>query len=173
MRTSELKMRGRREPAARHARHYEERLHDFWKVQDRLREETDRRYADRHARKEEEPARSKMRADAERRYRINELQRSGGQRIRAQDECRRETQRNRDLLNQLKLLLFSPHQRSNFQVNPFFIQTANVYSHNRTPSLVTRTHLVHQPRLPELRQVPMDDSRDATSMGLAEINAES
>ena len=41
-----MEMRRRREAEERHARDYEERLHERWKAEDRHREETDRRYAD-------------------------------------------------------------------------------------------------------------------------------
>ena len=67
MSTSEMEMRRRRDAEKHHARDYEERLHERWKAVDRLREETDRRYAERLARKEEELARANERADAERR----------------------------------------------------------------------------------------------------------
>ena len=80
--TSEMEKRRRSE---RHARDYEERLHQRWKAEDRLREETDRRYAERIARKEEELARANERADAERRYGIDELDRSEEQRLRAEE----------------------------------------------------------------------------------------
>ena len=65
--TSEMQMRRRREAEERHARDYEECLQERWKAEDRLREETDRRYEERLARKEEELARANERADAERR----------------------------------------------------------------------------------------------------------
>ena len=67
MSTSEVEIRRRREPDERHARDSVEPLHERWKAEDRLREETDRRYAERLARKEEELARANERADAERR----------------------------------------------------------------------------------------------------------
>ena len=67
MSTSEMEMRRRRAAEERHARDYEERLHERVKEEDRHREETDRRYAERIARNEEELARANERADAERR----------------------------------------------------------------------------------------------------------
>ena len=67
MSTSEVEMGRRPEAEVRHARDYEERLHERWKAEDRLREETDRRYAERIARKEEELARANERADARKR----------------------------------------------------------------------------------------------------------
>ena len=88
-----MEMRRRREAEERHARDYDERLHERWKAEDSLREETDRRYAERLARKEEELARADERADAERRYRLVELRRSEEQRLRAEAEYRRETER--------------------------------------------------------------------------------
>ena len=60
-------MRLRREAEEPHARDYEEGLHDLWKADDSLCEQTDRRYAERVPRNEEEVARTNQRADADRR----------------------------------------------------------------------------------------------------------
>lgn len=49
MSTSEVQMRRPRKAEERHARDYEERMHDRWKADDCLREETDRCYAERLA----------------------------------------------------------------------------------------------------------------------------
>ena len=95
MSSSELEMRQGREPQGRHARDYEERLHDRWKAEDRLREETNRPHAERPAHKEEELASANESTDGERRYRLDELHRSEEKRLRAEEECRRETQDNR------------------------------------------------------------------------------
>ena len=62
-----MDMRRRREVEEPHAPDYKERVHERWKAEDRLREETDRRYADRLARKQEKLARANERADAARR----------------------------------------------------------------------------------------------------------
>ena len=108
----------RREAEKRHARDYEDRLHDRWRADDGLREETDRRYAERLALKED-LARANERDDAVRRYRHDDLQRIEDQRPRAEEECRLESQQNRELLRQIERLQLSSHQRGTLQVNRF------------------------------------------------------
>ena len=87
--------------------------------------------------------------------------------LRAEEECRREMERNRELLNQIERMQLSPGQRSTLQAKPVLAHTANTYSHNLSQSLVTRSPVAHQFHPPEVRQVAMDLSRDETSLGLA------
>ena len=54
-----MEVRWRREAEERHARDYEERLHDRWKAEDGIRQKTDRRFTERLALKEEELAHTK------------------------------------------------------------------------------------------------------------------
>ena len=61
----------------------------------------------------------------------------------------------------------SPHQRSNLQANTVLADMANPYPHNLSPSLVTRSSVAHQFHAPEVNDVAMDLSRNATSVGIA------
>ena len=75
-------------------------------------------------------------------------------------------QGNRELLTQIERRQLSPHEPGNLQINPVLSQISNPYSRNLSPTLLTRYPLANQFHPAERRDVAMDLSREATSLGL-------
>ena len=97
-----------------------------------------------------------MRADAERRSRLEELHRSEEQRLPVKVVSRPETQTIRELLTQLERMQLIHHLASNLQVNQVLSQIVNPYPSKDSPPLPAGRPWAHHFRPMDSRDVAVD-----------------
>lgn len=106
--------------------------------------------------RKEELALANETADADRRKRPEGVQRNEDQRLLAEEECRREAQRNRVLLILLQGRQMSPDHIKNLQNNAVLFQKGKPYPRNPSTPVAIFPPSAYQVRPAESRDVRLD-----------------